>query len=330
MSLRRRDGGAHDNLALGPAAAHRMSLGESSGQACCVGLVVLTDDDEQFVPSKCSGRQMPKHELLVEQCSHRFAAVDQTCCLACAARLSAIDPHTVTFEILRWLDTSDGNRAVKRSLESRGLRASFDTDFKDVILREAQRQLQRGFLIESVPGWCRKHLEWRGERLLRDLGLGTGKSRIYLESFEEQKSATDDGGGLDDLDDSTSDGPCGSTRQVTDLEVSDQHDWDGLDVDDLRSVVLNDVAPAKVRSAALTMVAMVADAARPGAGCPQPGQGAEPLRGPLWAGVWYSGQRELFGPSGTSDERRRKQRSRAIKEVGALLMKVAERVRGAR
>ena len=330
MSARRESGRAGEGLVSGPAATQHLVLAESAGTVECTGLVVLRDGAEQFEASRCSGRVMPPHELLIEQRLASGIAADHASCLACAAFLGAIANDMVQFEIMRWLDTDDGARAVKAALQTRRLSPAFDTDFHDVLLHEARRQLSRGVSIRSVPAWSRQYLGWRADKLLNELGMGTGVHRPALEAFVE--SATGSSIGLcSDIDgDSDPDGRVGPSLSPIEVAVLGELEWKVFDADLLRVLVMNDPAPSRSRSAALTLISMLMDDAKPGDGCPRPGQGVAPVRRPLWAAVWYSGQRDLFGPVGKSDDSRRQQRSRAMRELEELLKKIVERVRGPR
>ncbi len=183
-----------------------------------------------------------------------------------------------------YVGSDEGQRRIAVALERRRLPSALDTDIEEAVLSEARRFVLNGGSIASVKGWCNARIAARSIDLARGV--------IRRERFV----------GV----------------QVPDLELEEVAEPAGIEVSgnlhELRRALLCLNERPEDVSAALTVIARVADEAQLAEQCPQPLAGATPTEAAVWAGLWYAGRQECFGEGNAITKRR----SRAMARVKTL------------
>lgn len=195
-----------------------------------------------------------------------------------------------------------GKLKVTKALTRRRLPGSFDTDIEESVLSEATRYLDRGNIIESVPGWCSARITARSIDLARGIIRNNGEdayrhiNALDLDTIEETK---------DDIE------------QYTSLS-SDSDEAIAY----LRKCILNAKCDPQNISGALTVIAALAEGAETHAECPKPIAGSKPIDAACWAGLWYAHRQDCFEENGASAQRR----SRGGKQIKELMRLQAEHI----
>lgn len=238
--------------------------------------------------------------------------------------LTPLQNDTLT-EVHSYVSSREGQDRIHRALQRHRLPTALDTDVEEMVLSEARRFVLAGGEITSVPGWCSARIRARAVDLARG---AIRRDAAHAELARRHaaapagmalsSAALDDQDNLDQ-DNPDQDGPTqgGLSQDAYDHDGHDTSGFAGLDenLSGIRRAVLHaDAQPLDV-CAALTAIAVLADAAAPAPSCPRPLAGATPLEAACWAGLWYANRQECFGDGNTVTKRR----SRASKKIKSLL-----------
>lgn len=203
-----------------------------------------------------------------------------------------------------WLASADGDAAVAWSLGQLRLPAAFDADLVAMAIHAADRMVQRGDAIESVPAWTKRTLRLRAIDLMK-----SPRGRPALERPEDVDSQTV----------ATTD-----AAETSELLAA-------MDLAALRREIATrwDDRSAWTRSASLTYLSVAIDGCAPGVSCPAPIGGADEFDAAHWAGLHYADQRQCFAPFGKPDDNTiRQRRKRRIDDVRRVLIGAYHRTQG--
>jgi hypothetical protein len=184
-----------------------------------------------------------------------------------------------------------GQDYIRYALQRRRLPSALDVEIENAVLFEAARFVARGGEIHAAESWAKQRITARSIDLVR--------GAIRREAKHPEAPL--------DVD---------VVLAHTDLQVNE----DPRTLFEVRRFVLEQDAASTDVSAALAFVAVVAEQAAIHADCPQPIAGATQQDAALWAGLWYAGRAECFGPGNTITKRR----TRAAARVRDLLNRAAE------
>ncbi|MEO6125238.1 MAG: hypothetical protein ABIR32_16150 [Ilumatobacteraceae bacterium] len=195
-----------------------------------------------------------------------------------------------------WLASPEGTAALRWSLEKLRLPVAFDTDLVGMVIHAADRMVQRGDVIESVPAWTRRTLRLRAIDLMK-----SPRGRPAFIQPEDVDSPA--GAGTDAAD-------------AAELVAA-------MDLAEIRREIAGrwDDRSGWTRSASLTYLSVAIDGCAPGVSCPAPIGGADEFDAAHWAGLHYADQRQCFAPFGERDDNTiRQRRKRRIDDVRKILV----------
>jgi len=203
--------------------------------------------------------------------------------------------------LLLWLVSPEGRHAAERVASKRGLVAALVDDLVSDASSRALAFLRRGERADVPSAFGRRLLNFAALDLLRG-----------RRPFVAPAASIDDEGFAEPGD------------PGVDVEASAIGGGGGDSVrEQLRGALL---AGGRTVAAALTYLAVAVEGARPNVSCPQPGQGAGPVEGAEWVGLWYSGHDDCFtSPVHPDGAALRKRRSRAVQKLRSTLIAAAER-----
>jgi len=199
-----------------------------------------------------------------------------------------------------WLMSADGLGAVNRTLRDLRLPDAFDTDLIISVCHSAGQMVAKQEAIESIPAWTTRTLKLRAIDLVRS--PRTSQLQLVVDNS-------------DDFADRLAD----PTDQIAAADAQ----LDAVTVRRQLSDAWYTKPPWSV-SAALTVLTVLYDEARPSDDCPKPVSGASVVEAAHWVGLWYSGKRDVFPAADQladhpADNTITKRRSRATSEVRNLL-----------
>jgi hypothetical protein len=207
-------------------------------------------------------------------------------------------PTTVPSDAERvalWLLTADGVAMVAREMRRCGCPASFDSDLARMTMNSAQRMVDSGQAIESVPAWATLAFRRRAMDLMK------APAYRWREPLDEDDVAvTHAGVNGDQMAEVLARLELADIRRQVGHADGHRHPWP--------------------LSASLSFLSIAVEGCVPGRQCPAPIGGADEYDAAHWAALFYAGSSECFAPRGEADNATiRQRRKRRIDAVRAVL-----------
>ena len=216
--------------------------------------------------------------------------------------------------VTKWLASGEGKARIQKTLLGEGLRLDPQDLAQETTLRALQH-IKQGKPIQNLPGLLTVMMRRATIDMLRGRAWGSRNELLGLSGPPE-----DDQHGAWE--------PAANDPDIIEM-IAAADDRDRLRRQLHRQLAGAEPFPSpQTVGAALALVILNAEDPVPTRQYPQPGPGAAPEDGPMWAALWFGGHRDCFpdGAPEASSATLRQRRSRAGAKVRELLVKAAQAI----